>query len=67
MTLRKRTVETGLGKGQRGRLWAYGYPDLSRLLEVTEGHLRNQVSRRRFDPGDLLAVARAICRVKGAA
>jgi hypothetical protein len=64
VTQRKRTVDTTLEKGERGRLWAYGYADLARLLGVKEGALRARVMRG-WNPGDLLGVAREIVRRQG--
>ena len=62
---RRRFIETTLDEGQRGRLWAYGYADLARLMDVHEGTLRNWVCAKKFDPGNLLAVAREIVKAKG--
>jgi len=40
-------------------MWAYGYADLAKLLGVTEQAIRQRVTRKQFDPGDLAAVCRA--------
>jgi hypothetical protein len=49
-------------------MWAYGLDDLAELLGTTEGALRARRNRGTlgFDPGDLLALARAIVTAKGA-
>ena len=49
----RRTVALTDGSSRRGRLWAYGYADLARLLGTTANAVRVSVARGRFDPGVL--------------
>lgn len=56
---RGRVVTTSGLVPKRGRLWAYGYADLARLLGCGEDHLRHLVAGGKLDPGDLGAVCSA--------
>lgn len=53
MRLRKRTVALPAGAAKRGRLFAFGYPELAKLLGTTEAALRKRVSRGTLDPSNL--------------
>jgi hypothetical protein len=46
------------GRADRSRLWAYGYAGIAELAGCEVEHVRQAASRRAFDPGDLLDVAR---------
>lgn len=45
-------------KGQAPRRWAYGYPEIAKLLDMSEDAVRKAVSRRKFNPRDLADVVR---------
>jgi hypothetical protein len=46
------------GERDRSRLWAYGYAGIAELAGCPVEAVRDAVTRKRFDPGDLLDVAR---------
>lgn len=50
MASRRRTVSLPRGARKRGRLFAYGYPELARLLGLSEAAVRQRVARGVLDP-----------------
>lgn len=58
MKLRRRTVSLPQGAPKRGRLFAFGYPELAKLLGLSEAAVRKRVSRGRLDPSDLETICR---------
>jgi hypothetical protein len=65
MALVRRWVEMprrAPGKGGQPRTWAYGYPELAALLEMTEGAVRQAVRRDQFNPADLASVVDFVVR-----
>jgi hypothetical protein len=53
---RRRRVVTLCGPDiakRKGRLWAYGYPDLARLFGLTQTNVRKLVHLGKLDPANL--------------
>lgn len=53
MKFRKRIVALPSSAAKRGRLFAFGYLELSKLLGISEDAVRKRVSRGTLDPSDL--------------
>ena len=53
---RLRTVEIAEGAPSKGRLWAFGYPDLAAFLGMSEDAVRQSVSRNQLDPARLESI-----------
>jgi hypothetical protein len=57
--LRRRVVEVSESIPKRGKLWAFGYGEVSKLLGLSEWAVRQRVHRGLLDPGDL----KSLCMV----
>jgi len=55
MATKRRCVTLGFWsrKERRGRLWAFGYEDLSQLLGLSRSRLRHLVQKKEIDPSNL--------------